>query len=96
MMDKKTDEFYQRLQEELDRTTEVWPAPYLYKFIVPSDAVKVEEVKKAFDNTGAVINTHHSKTGKFTSLSISLIVPDSTTVIGYYKAVSHIEGILSL
>lgn len=78
------------------RTTEVWPAPYLYKFIVPSDAEKVDEVKKAFDNTGAVITTHQSKTGKFTSLSVSLIVADADTVIKYYKAVTHIEGILSL
>lgn len=95
-MDNKTDEFYKRLYDELMNTTEKWPAPYLYKFIVPSDGAKVEEVKNAFDNTGAVITTQHSKTGKYTSLSVSLLVPDADTVINYYKAVSHIEGILSL
>ena len=34
-MDKKTEEFYERLKEEL-RTTSSWPTLYLYKFIVLS------------------------------------------------------------
>ena len=59
-MDKKTEEFYIRLKEELSSTS-AWPSEYLYKFIVPTDVSKIEAVEKAFDNMGAVINTNQSK-----------------------------------
>ena len=47
-MDKKTEEFYSRLREELNNTS-VWPSEYLYKFIVPTDAKKIEEVENALN-----------------------------------------------
>lgn len=62
-MDKKTEEFYIRLKDELANTS-IWPAPYLYKFIVPSDSHKIAQVEAAFNNMGAVIHTQQSKTGK--------------------------------
>ena len=40
MKDTKTEEFYTRLQEQLKGDT-TWPAPYLYKFIVPGNAQKI-------------------------------------------------------
>jgi hypothetical protein len=43
-MDKKTEEFYTRLREELNNTS-TWPGEYLYKFIVPTDPKKIEEVE---------------------------------------------------
>ena len=48
-MDKKTEEFYIRLREELSNTS-AWPSEYLYKFIVPTSPKKIEEVENAFDN----------------------------------------------
>ena len=65
MKDTKTEEFYTRLQEQLKGDT-TWPAPYLYKFIVPTDAKKIEEIENAFDNIGAVIQTTQSKNAKYT------------------------------
>lgn len=94
-MDKKTEEFYERLKEEL-RTTSDWPSIYLYKFIVPTDAIKILAVENAFDNMGAVINTQQSKTGKFTSVSISVTMASAQSVIDKYIEVSDIEGIISL
>ena len=47
-MDKKTEEFYIRLREELDSTS-AWPSEYLYKFIVPTDAKKIEAVEKEME-----------------------------------------------
>lgn len=93
-MDKKTEEFYSRLKEELGNTSS-WPGEYLYKFIVPSDAKKVEEVENAFDNMGAVIKTNHSKTGKFTSVSINVTMESPAEVVAKYIEVSTIEGIIS-
>lgn len=94
-MDKKTEEFYIRLKEELSATSE-WPAEYLYKFIVPTEAQKVQEVENAFNNLGAVIKTSPSKNGKYTSISVNVRMKDPDAVIEKYVAVSQIEGIISL
>lgn len=94
-MDKKTEEFYTRLRDELNNTS-TWPSEYLYKFIVPSDIKKVEEVKNAFDNMGAVIKTKQSKAGKYTSLSVNVMMESPELVVEKYIDVSNIEGIISL
>jgi putative lipoic acid-binding regulatory protein len=93
-MDKKTEEFYIRLKEELASTSQ-WPSEYLYKFIVPTDTTKILEVEKAFDNMGAVIKTTPSKTGKYTSVSINVLMQDPDQVVSKYLEVSTIEGIIS-
>jgi hypothetical protein len=94
-MDKKTEEFYIRLKEEL-RTTSEWPSIYLYKFIVPTATEKVLTVENAFNNMGAVIDTKQSKTGKFTSISINVRMKNPEHVIEKYLEVSAVEGIISL
>ncbi|HPW98522.1 MAG TPA: DUF493 family protein [Flavobacterium sp.] len=94
-MDKKTEEFYIRLREELNNTS-TWPSEYLYKFIVPTDPKKVEEVENAFDNMGAVIKTSQSKTGKYTSLSVNVTMNNPDAVVEKYIEVSNIDGIISL
>lgn len=93
-MDKKTEEFYIRLKEELSNTS-AWPSEYLYKFIVPTEAKKIEEVENTFDNLGAVIKTTKSKTGKYTSVSINVTMNSPEDVIAKYIEVSTIEGIIS-
>ncbi len=95
-MDNKSEEFYDRLREKLDTTTAKWPSEYLYKFIIPTTPEKILEVEAAFDDMGAVIQTTKSKTGKFTSVSINVIMPNAQAIIDKYLAVSTIEGIVSL
>lgn len=90
-----TDEFYSKLKVQLDDTTN-FPADYLYKFIVPTIENQVAEVKNIFDNTGAVIKTKKSKTGKYVSVSIILKLKSSEEVIVYYKKAAKIKGIISL
>lgn len=94
-MDKKTEEFYIRLKDELANTS-LWPAPYLYKFIVPSENHKIAQVEAAFNNMGAVIHTKQSKTGKYTSISINVDMKDPDAVIQKYQELATIEGIISL
>lgn len=94
-MDNKSEEFYARLKQELTDST-LWPSEYLFKFIVPSLPVNVEEVEKSFDNMGAVIETTQSKTGKYTSLSINVKMESPQAVIDKYIHLSTIEGIVSL
>jgi hypothetical protein len=94
-MDKKTEEFYERLREELDQSN-TWPAEYLYKFIVPSDKEKIAIVEGAFDGMGAVIDTRQSKTGKYTSVSVNVQMDSAEHIIVKYIEVSIVEGIISL
>ncbi len=94
-MDKKTEEFYDRLKVELDLSN-TWPALYLFKFIVPTENDNVKRVELAFDCMGAVIKTTKSKTGKFTSVSVDVQVKNSQEIIDKYLEVSTIEGIVSL
>lgn len=94
-MDKKTEEFYKRLREELSNTS-LWPTVYLYKFIVPTDEEKIRAVENAFNNMGAVITTVKSKNGNFTSISVNVRMQNPDSVIAKYIEVSSIEGIISL
>jgi putative lipoic acid-binding regulatory protein len=57
-----------------------WPAVYLYNF----------------NNMGAVIKTHASKTGKYTSISINVTMQNADKVIEKYQELATIEGIISL
>jgi len=93
--EKKTAEFYERLKVELDKSNS-WPAEYLFKFIVPTTEENIHKVENAFNCMGAVIKTTKSKTGKFTSISVDLLVKDSQEIIDKYQELSAIEGIVSL
>ncbi len=93
-MDKEKD-FYKKLKTTLQETTK-FPTEYLYKFIVPSSIEKVSEIEAIFDSTGAVINTKPSKTGKYTSISISVKMDSPDDIIDKYKEVSKVEGLISL
>ena len=94
-MDKKTEEFYDRLKVELD-VSNTWPAEYLFKFIVPAIGDNVERVQLAFDCIGAVIKTRKSKTGKFTSISVDVTMKNAQEIVDKYLEVSTIKGIISL
>ena len=94
-MDKKTEDFYVRLKSELEEST-TWPAIYLYKFIVPTNATNINLVENTFNNMGAVIKTNNTKTGKYTSISVNVTMQDSDKVIEKYQELSTIEGIISL
>ena len=94
-MDKNTKEFYERLKIELNNSN-TWPAEYLFKFIVPTDQEKIEKVENAFNSMGAVIETKNSKTGKYTSISIDVQMPNAQKIIDKYLELSTVKGIISL
>ena len=94
-MDKDTKEFYERLKTELNNSN-TWPAEYLFKFIVPTDQEKIEREENAFNSMGAVIETKNSKTGKYTSISIDVQMPNAQKIIDKYLELSTVKGIISL
>lgn len=93
--DKKSEEFYKRLREQLEGDTD-WPAPYLYKFIVPASNEKIAEIEAIFDLTGAKIQTRDSSKGTYTSVSIRVTMDSPDAVIEKYLQVSEVEGVISL
>lgn len=91
-----TEEFYKKLKLQLEEST-TWPSEYLYKFIVKTDANNIEKLESLFNDAEAVIHTTKSKNGKYTSVSINLIMKDPDAVIAKYIEVSNTnEGVLSL
>lgn len=91
-----SDEFYEKLRSQLYETGN-WPSEYLYKFIVKTDATKIVKLETIFNNMGAVIKTRKSKNGKYTSVSINLLMKNPDSVIKKYKEVAEkIEGVISL
>lgn len=95
-MDKKTEDFYEGLKNQLEQYTD-WPAPYLFKFIVPTDQSTVEQVLSFFkDIPDAKAKTKTSSKGKYTSISIEGVLESAEAVIEKYKKVSVVEGLISL
>lgn len=90
------DAFYEKLKGQLYETAS-WPSEYLYKFIVKSDSTGIVDIESLFDNMGAVINTTESKNGKYTSVSINVMMETPEDVIAKYKEVAEkVEGVISL
>lgn len=95
-LQQNPDEFYNKLRAQLYETSS-WPSEYLYKFIVPTNVVKIKIIEDLFDNLGAVIHTTASKNGKYTSVSINVQMEDPDAVISKYKLVAQrVEGVISL
>lgn len=97
MSDKNNPEdFYKKLKSQLEETSD-WPSAYLFKFIVVTEASKISDLEVIFDNMGAIINTKASKNGKYTSVSIHVVMKNPDAVIEKYKEVAEkIEGVISL
>ncbi len=95
MGEDKSEDFYNRLREQLLENTR-WPSDYLYKFIVPTDKKKIEQINAIFDNTGAVIESKKSKKGTYTSISITVHLQNPDEVIKKYKEAGMVEGVISL
>tara|TARA_B100000745_G_C20044156_1_gene355893 strand:+ start:271 stop:561 length:291 start_codon:yes stop_codon:yes gene_type:complete len=90
------EEFYKKLKIQLLETA-TWPSEYLYKFIVKSNITKIAKIEALFDNTGAVITTIESKNGKYTSVSINVIMKNPDAVISkYIEVANNVEDVISL
>lgn len=84
-------EWTESLREKLDQHY-AWPALYTFKFIVPNG--KEQEVISIFPQHTATQRA--SKNGKYTSITLQMMMPSSDSVISVYVATSTIEGIIAL
>lgn len=93
-MSDKSD-FYKKLKKRLKKETK-FPSKYLFKFIVPTSEEAIQQVEDIFNDGGAVITKKASKTGKFTSVSVYVIMRSADKIIEKYLIAEKIEGIISL
>jgi len=95
MSDIKSKEFYDRLTQQLadDRS---WPAPYMFKFIVPGTEERIEEVCQFFDPENAEIRIKNSSKGNYSSISVTLTMDSPEAVVQKYQEVSIVKGVISL
>ena len=91
----KESEFYEKLKISLDETTS-FPTNYMFKFIIPTDDSKFNQIDGMFNKLGAVIKSKLSKNDKFTSLTILVDMDSSDQIIDKYKEVGAVEGVISL
>ncbi|MDO4880798.1 MAG: DUF493 family protein [Capnocytophaga sp.] len=95
MTNEEIEKFYEKLKNELIKTT-IFPSEYLYKFILPSSEDKKKELYKIFEGKDAKITEKESSNGKFTSFSIRITLQNPDEVIYFYKEAGKIDGIVSL
>ncbi|NQV77115.1 MAG: DUF493 family protein [Lutibacter sp.] len=93
-MDKR-EQFYKNLKKKLKKDTS-FPAKYLFKFIVPAAEDKIKQIEDLFDFTGAVITKTSSKTGKYVSISVLVVMKKVDDIILKYMEAEKVEGIISL
>ena len=72
-----------------------WPGIYYFKFIVPNDKVKLEQVKKLFMIEGD-ITYRTSRDIRFIALSCKQEMKNPDEVLALYRKASEIEGVISL
>ncbi|MFC5194828.1 DUF493 family protein [Bizionia hallyeonensis] len=93
---QKVAAFYEKLKGQLYDTA-LWPAEYLYKFIIETKDESIQDIENIFNNMGAVIQTKESKKGKYTSVSINVKMKSPEDVIAKYKEVTeNVKGVISL
>ncbi len=88
-MEKKLD-LLKQLQENKN-----WPLRYMFKFIVPNNEGKVDEVKKLLPENGE-LKFKHTKNLKFVSITCVAHMPDAQSIVDVNTAVNKIQGVISL
>ena len=92
---KEKEDFYKELRSKLKETT-IFPAKYMFKFIIPTNNNKEEKIKNMFNHLGAVITTKSSKSNKYKSFTIIVKMKSVDAVIHKYEEVDTIGGVISL
>jgi hypothetical protein len=78
-------------REKLE-ATHVFPALYMFKFIVIDELQ--DEVKKLF--LGHELKVKPSSKGKYVSVTAQTMMPNSDSIIKVYEEAAKIQGIIAL
>ena len=84
-------EWLKSFREKLDQHY-AWPSLYVFKFIVP--AGQEEALKKLFPKH--IPSEKRSKEGRYTSVTVQMMMPSSEAVVSVYQQAAVIEGLIAL
>ena len=84
----------ERLKELLNQIHR-WPSVYMFKFILPTDPMRILRLKQIF-NESVEFSERLSTNGNYTSITVREMMLDADSVFERYTAASKIEGIISL
>lgn len=88
----------QKTGADLDRLADLleqhyhWPADYPFKFIVPRQ--QVARLSDLFDSSAMTFK--ESRTGKYVSVSVTLMMNSTDSVLAIYRQAAEIEGLIAL
>lgn len=89
----KEEQFY-KLRELLNKENN-WPLVYMFKFIIPADNQKIAMVESKFSDE-AIILHKESTNGKYFSITVKEVMLNADSIIGKYKEMKGIDGLMAL
>ncbi len=85
---------YEKLKKLLSENKK-WPLLYMFKFIVPNEGGKVQQVVDLLPKHGTV-TFNHTKSLKYVSVSCKVSMKSADAIIEITNAASSIPGVMSL
>lgn len=83
----------ERLREKLK--AEKWPQKYMFKFVLPNDRTKLDNIMELLPTNGKV-TFRDSKGGKYVGVTCVAEMSSADAVMSVTSAVCAIEGVISL
>ncbi|GET21162.1 hypothetical protein [Prolixibacter denitrificans] len=88
------DEKFRKLKTTL-LEQEKWPLLYFFKFIVPNDSDKIEQVKELLP-TKDNLSFRTSRDIRYIAISSKEVMPDADSIIDVYEKAAEIKGVIAL
>jgi len=85
---------YEKLKELLAQNKK-WPMLYMFKFIVPNEGGKVQQVVDLLPKHGTV-SYKHTKNLKYVSVTCKVSMKSVNSIIDVTSKVAAIDGVMSL
>lgn len=87
----------EQLNRLRDRLNEIhrWPSVFMFKFILPSDEIRITQLKLIFGES-AEFKERLSAKGNYTSITVREMMLSADDIFNRYRSASSIEGIISL
>ncbi len=93
-MNEKDEERLRVLKEKLDEH-HTWPSIFMYKFVVPTDQEKINQIHSIFGES-AEFRERLSKKGNYTSITVREMMLSAEAIFNRYREIGKIEGVISL
>ncbi len=86
-----------RLNNLRERLNEVhtWPSIYMFKFVLPNDDERVQQLRGIFGES-AEFKTRLSAKGNYISLTVRAMMLDADSIFDAYRSASSVKEVIAL